>query len=148
MGITSDGIMFYGLCFGDSDDAGLPWLDGYPDNDPEDWLCDHLGGPARPQWDDTKGRFVTPLRDYWHARKAFLSNHFGVEIRVDTHCSSTCPMYFVAIASTHEFAHRGYPVAVPQPPVKPEWDAGLRKVCEAAGINWPGAAWWLVSYLG
>lgn len=85
-------------------------------------------------------------------KEAFLKSlHQGVVL--DTHCSGSCPMYYIAIEEAGATANRGCPVEFePEEFQIPEetrdaWDERLRAFCENAGIEPPEKfSWVLVSY--
>jgi len=71
----------------------------------------------------------------------------GIQFVVDTHCSASCPMGYVAVKSSLTVSHRGYPSKIRELTTDPAWDAALAEVCKKLGIKVGNKkpAWWLAS---
>ena len=174
MGQSTNAVMFYGYCW--LDELRWPWDHGVEDNDEDDddWqkryarLGHAIVPPAEPfpsrqwSWSVPQEKRIYPADEqaivdkytsYW-ARCREISN--SLDISVDTHCSSDCPMPYVCIASTELTCYRGdrQPITeelgqqISRP--NPEWKLRLDAFCNVMKISIPdeGPKWWLVSYWG
>ena len=158
MGTSSDGILFYGLCW--DEECFKPWANRDENGDEleddaegfVDKLCRVMGGPERPAWDGEK--HIPDLKEYWKERDAFLARHFEFEVVEVVHCSFDYLMYGMAIKKTKIRASRGYPEKVMLEPVQFGFIASLRTACEALGIDFDAEegkgrlGWWLTSLYG
>jgi len=171
MSVSSDGILFFGLCWdieeglrgvlaeqreedGEDEDEENEEDDDDDDDELLDVLCRHLGGPAQPVWDDVAKAHTGDIRAYWRERDAFIAERVPVTIEDVTHCSYDYPMYALAVEVTKTRASRGDPVRVGDFAVPDGWEASLRVACEALGIDYDRAVgegrlgWWLTSVYG
>lgn len=152
MGSSTNGILFYGLCWEDED--VFPWDrdKDYEDYTPrdvgfEDFLCEKLGGPKKPADEVTEDLFSAYLND----REAFLAD---VPVELVHHCSDRCRMYGLAVKSTLAVARRGSPQKLSSFVVPEGADEVLRKACAALGIDFDAEVkagclgWWLTSDWG
>jgi len=167
MGVSTDGILFYGFCWGDKhdlDEAGEGWVSvihkrrGLPDpfanrerfrekKPGEDyWAYDKAQRAALDAWFKANDAAVkSHLRD-----NEAIREEFGCDI--GGHCSGEYSMPYVYIVDSMVVAGRGYPKDVSGKSLgeKPEWDALLAKFMDELGIERPHPLprWWLVSYWG
>ena len=82
MGVSTDGKLFYGICFEEREEEEEFELKNVPEYDEEDY-----SGPMQ-----------------------FLENECeDKEVIISSHCSYDYPMYYVAITSTNYTASRGCP---------------------------------------
>ena len=139
MTTSTDAILFYGYCWQD-EDCDRPWMidrDGDPDDQEEDW---------QERYAEAMGMELIPG---YHARQwdriQTLVRASGCE--VGTHCSSECPMPYVAVSDSIVMSHRGEMTEVRSLSVDPAWDGQLTEFCRVMGIptSRARAAWWLVS---
>lgn len=108
MGISSTGILFYGIDYGEN----YSWLkedESYEDNnvDPDEFLWLANGAKAT---------------DSYEIRRD-AANDLGVEMIL--HCSYDYAMYGLGVIESNKRAHRGYPVAIKELIIKPEWEVML-----------------------
>jgi hypothetical protein len=134
MGVSSDGILFYGFHF---DEDELPEIlsdneEAEDPEDPEDLVAKLYG------WDGKYPEYS------FQWEKLHPS-----PIVVGTHCSYNYPMYYVAIKESDLSASRGTPEKVDMA-VGPNWGALLREFCEKIGIDFDkqNVGWWLASLYG
>ena len=82
---------------------------------------------------------------YWDAKKQHVD---AATCLVDTHCSSSYQMPFVAVRASVTESHRGCPSKITALSADPAWDEQLTEFCTAMGIKVDEMkpAWWLVSY--
>jgi len=126
MGISSDGIFFYGLMWKDKDDP--PWKSPTPDE-----LENSKYG--EPDWEEL-----------YEVRSGNKTEHSPVEL--DIHCSFDCSMHYLAVKRSLVRAYRGGPKQVKVLEASPEWEGQLKKFCETMGIKWREPSWWLTSLYG
>ena len=131
MGVSSDGLVWFGVASGDEErpfsTAALAKLAGQPEPDEDGEYDENI--------EDWQSLVEDVLEDY--------------DCELVTHCSYDCPMYGIALKSLNYSASRGYPEAFdPKKPTK--WQ--LEKLKQAmAAVGWdddetPG--WQLASILG
>jgi len=151
MGISSDGLHFFGLCWNsdDTEDLGLPWLTE-DDEEAEDAACRILGGPSRPGWAPGAWESGGALTIYNRERDAFLLDRLGGKIAFGIHCSYEYAMPYVAIAESCTTAARGR-----AEPAKSgdegEWRATIERFAVLMGIEITdeiGPRWWVASLYG
>jgi hypothetical protein len=128
MGISSDGILYFGFQVGG--DEELPeWMEDYEEFD--EFLLAKAGLPLDTSWQESKA-----IRE-------------ACPVDLQTYCSYDYPMYILGIRGAEYRAHRGYVVeigaemAVPQDRI----DAA-KSWCEANGIEWHDPKWLLCSMYG
>ena len=171
MGVSTDAILFYGYWW--DEEAHTPWEigDDGDDDDEDSWETRYarvkgVPPPSAP----FPERSVTPTREngwssmpkdysaaeqaivdqydtYWEAKEKLVD---ASTCLVDTHCSASCPMPYVAVRASVTRSHRGGPSKITALTADPAWDAQLVEFCEAMGIRVDGMtpAWWLVSDWG
>jgi hypothetical protein len=125
MGVSSDGIFFYGLIWKDTEE---PWKSPSPDE-----LQKSAGG--EPDWEE--------LYESRSGKKIE-----ACPVRMGIHCSFEHSMHLLAIKETMVEASRGYPEQAKILTVKPEYEGQLREFCEIMGIKWRDPAWWVTSLYG
>ena len=92
MGINTDAILCFGVELPWGEDGEYPW--DVIGCEPEDWLVHAIGkGPK------DKGEYI-PM-----ALNEAVEEELGVEVL--KHCSSSCPMYILAVRGTVQRAWRG-----------------------------------------
>ena len=151
MGQSTDGILAYGVLFGDPENeeklpaclylaAGVDKESGLDD---DELLMAMVGEPP---WDLSCEGF-----DVFKARRKRALDSLGVEIV--SHCSGEYPMYILAAQGTYYEAGRGVPEKLTPEDlvVSPEQKQKLIDFCERIGFelaedNQP--AWRLASYWG
>jgi hypothetical protein len=140
MGISSDGILFYGFCYADTDEH--PWYVEDEDDEDDEGLIARIFGVPAPEGEYDRDKY----RAYLAARKPVLEAA-GVEVVL--HCSYDYAMHGVAVSASLSRAYRGGPCEV-SPEAQPEWDALLRTLFDKAGWDWPDdpPSWWLTSMYG
>jgi alpha-L-arabinofuranosidase len=136
MGLSTDGILFWGIAIPEDDENGdaikLPWVSEDEDNydDFDDWLCKENN-----------------IEGDYEIRSAFVKS-FPVELV--QHCSLDYPMYALAVRGTVTTAYRGSveDITLYQPTTKQVTDlvTFLQKYhlpCDLAKMGWK-----LVSNMG
>jgi len=130
MGVSTDGLLFWGIEFCDTEEEARPWAAG-----------------ARSFWLRNKLE-VTEEEDYF-GEKTLAK--LGFEI--GEHCSYDFPIYYLAEIQTHLRANRGYSKRVP-PLEYPDSDwwrektEMLRIVCDRLDIRFKEPSWMLASLWG
>ncbi len=126
MGISSDGIFFYGLLW--KDEEKPPWKEPTPDE-----LTKAKYG--EPDWEE-----LYEIRSGKKLEKSPVIS--GI------HCSFEYSMHYVAVRKSAVTASRGDPQKVKILTIDPEWEGELRKFCEIMGVKWREPAWWVTSLYG
>jgi hypothetical protein len=139
MGISSTGILYWGLDFGED----RPWLgedDPYDEDDeefdPDDCLWMANGAKKTDSY----------------AVQRESAKDLGVEIII--HCSYDYAMYGLGVSESVRRASRGYPVKLNEVIVKPEWEVMLwiarEKLAAKFGPAWAEGdpSWILTSVYG
>jgi hypothetical protein len=123
MGVSSNAILFYGICIDDHTELheriveeSTAGDEGEPTEGTLAWLW-HLGDP-------------------------------DLRCVVDAHCSGEYPMFFIAAQGSVVTAWRGKPKSIEALTVDPDWRSNLAAFCEKYGVPWEEPGWWLVSYWG
>jgi hypothetical protein len=139
MGISSDGILVFGIDLGEETPGFL-----YKDEDTEfdefgEFLLHEAG---EPRWDH---------EDYnvYKARLQRVQEEVGVELVM--HCSYDYPMYILAVPGTYRSANRGYAVPIAKDDILMNQLVGidkLRAFCNKYGIDWVEPQWLLCSMYG
>lgn len=125
MGISSDGIFFYGLLWKDTE---APWKAASPEEVEKTGFED-------PDWEELyELRSGNKLAD--------------CHVRLWIHCSFERRMRLLAIKETLVQASRGYPEQAKILTVKPEYESQLQEFCWIMGIKWVEPAWWVTSLYG
>jgi len=170
MGVSTDAILFYGYCW---DDEHSLWKadddDNSDDDDKNDWETRYartkgLLPPSKPfpdrtvaptrenNWDSTPKDYNSAERAiidqysaYWDAKSKLVE---AAPCLVDSHCSASCSMPYVAMRKSVTSSHRGYPSKIPSLNVDPAWNEALVEFCKTMEIKVGNRkpAWWLVSY--
>ena len=168
MGVSTNGILFYGYCWQDEDvklfrdEEGRDWP-GYlaikrGHKDPWDALPKRLHDRSASEYVhdyDQRWRLIDTWKaehraelDAWHSLQNAIEQEFGVEL--GRHCSGEYPMPF--LAAKKYTARRGHPVPVDVADlaVDPEWTGKLDRWLSEMGVEkpHPEPRWWLVSYWG
>ncbi len=176
MGVSTNAILFYGYCWDDEAHTpweidrndGDKGADENENTDENDWETRYARTkgclpPSTPFPDRT----VTPTRqnnwsstptDYSAAERAIIKQHEAywdkkrkiVEAApclVDTHCSASCPMPYVAVSASVTSSHRGHPSKITALTADPAWNAILVEFCKGMNIKIGNKkpSWWLVS---
>lgn len=158
MGVSTDGILAYGLNLGGADVWELEGLGEYGEWQPEwavfdeDEYEDMAEAIERRLLAEIVGFTETDWQvEGFFARKEEAEKRLGLELRA--HCSGEYTMYILSACSIR--ASRGYaePVdlaALEEQRVTEEWDAKLNRAVEALGIVPKQAKpmWLLASYWG
>ena len=178
MTVSTDAILFYGYWW--DEETRNPWEIGRVNDDEDDNKVDNAEDGWEERYARTKGclapstpfpdRMVTPTRengwsstpkDYSSAEQAIIDQYRAywevkrklIEVApclVDTHCSASCPMPYVAVRASVTSSPRGYPTEISSLTVDPTWEAILIEFCATLGIEIGGKkpGWWLVSDWG
>lgn len=125
MGISSNGIFFYGLLWKETED---PWKAATPEEI-------KATGYEEPDWEE-----LYVLRS---GQKLA-----ACPVRLWIHCSFEHAMHLLAIEETMVSASRGWPQEAKNLTVKPEYRAQLEEFCKVMGIKWIEPAWWVTSLYG
>jgi len=162
MGVSTDAILFFGALIPDKDeDPYLPYPWDHDEDDEKgetDWqdLLAEKHGVAYPthlaKLKDWTPEQQDEYRAYSKKRSEIVS---ALGCRLGSHCSSECPMYYVAVADRVFRAHRGYGVEIePERMVVPQRDVEKVKrfLIElgytAEQVEHWRIGWWLVSDWG
>jgi hypothetical protein len=134
MGVSTDGILFYGIAY---DEDGL-WEESKEwdyENDWEETFYIRTGTPCYP-------------KDGWFEAQKATKAKWGVEI--GRHCSDECTMYYVALVSHNFSACRGYPeeITAEKMALPADADEKIKAFCELMGIPYEKPKWMLASYVG
>lgn len=173
MGVSTNAILFYGYWW--DEETQSPWEIGRDDkvtddsdDDENDWETRYaLTKGCLPPSAPFPERTITPTRengwnstpkDYNVAEQSIIDQHSAyweakqklVETAtclVDTHCSASCPMPYVAVRASVTNSRRGHPSEITSLTVDPAWNAALAEFCEELGIEVGNKkpAWWLAS---
>jgi hypothetical protein len=130
MGISSDGLFFYGMCWADED---RPW------KEPSDEELAKM--KALKSYSDEND-----WETLYEVRSGKKSEKCPVELGI--HCSFEYGMPLLAVKETLVNASRGSPEKAKTVLVKPEWDDQLREFCEIMGVKWQKPTWWVTSLYG
>lgn len=167
MGVSTDAILFYGYCW-DDEDHSLWKTDDANDDDDDGWeerlarakgclppttpFPERTVEPTRENgwsstpkdYDAAEQAIIDQYSAYWRAKGKIVA---ASPCLVDTHCSASCPMPYVAVRKSVTVSRRGYPSKITSVDVDPAWDAALAEFCETLRIKIGNKkpAWWLVS---
>jgi hypothetical protein len=161
MGISSDGILFYGIPFDDGTE--MPWESGDSYQDCEDWLAEVFCGIAHPSapypevrevWDGKRHKPERALtaaeeqakktyQEYWRAKHKAVA---GLPFEFRIHCSFDYPMHYITVKQYTN--SRGYATEIESWELPDNADEILRDVCEKAELPFSQPKWWLVSLYG
>lgn len=127
MGISSDGILFFGFDIGEE----VPWIEDDCE-DYEDWILWKLGCNEDADFDE-RGSFFKEAG-----------------CRIGLHCSYDYPMYYVYLIDKNIYSSRGYPERITDEflTVDPEDIEKLKTFCKTLGIEWQEPCWFLASMYG
>ena len=150
MGVSTDGILFYGIAYGEDGEhfeiSELAESNGLDENDFEfEDLYALKVGVDRPK--EAFSKASEPLYHQYWDKKREVNQQSGCE--VGTYCSDGSPMYYVCIRDSEYTANRGYATEIPDGlTAKPEWKDKLKEYCGLMGLPYMEPAWLLVSYWG
>jgi hypothetical protein len=130
MGVSSDGILVYGVDLGEEIPAFLEEYDG----DFNEYLENRSG---LPKYGET-GHDFGKHNEY---PKAF-------PIDLTSYCSYEYPMHILSVRGTEHRAYRGYTVPIKSLDVPRDKVAELISFCAEVGIENPEPSWLLVSMYG
>ena len=126
MGMSTDGILFYGVLINEDE---APW-----DADEFNWDKD--------VWEKT----ACELLGFADKDELYsLEKELGIVLGI--HCSYEYPMYFVSAKASVQTANRGYPIE-PDFTVQPEWEDKIRDFCGKLNIPCDDLKWHLASCTG
>ena len=131
MGISSTGILYWGLDFGEYP----PWENPEEECGPHDYSAP----------DDLIWKAFGGKEEDTYKVKNSIAKDAGVEIVL--HCSYDYPMWGLAVTESSMRAYRGYPVAIKELVVKPEWEVMLWIAMEKLGFTGE-PSWHLTSVYG
>lgn len=144
MGVSTDGILFFGFDLGEDEENEWPW-----EEEDEDWENAYLkrkGFETVPfTADGSPGR--SKYESYYEKRKELLKE---CACTIGHHCSDSYGMRYVALKDHNMYAWRGEPKEVPPQflMVSNEEVSKLKEFCEFMGIEWRTPKWYLASYWG
>lgn len=129
MGISSDGVLYFGFQVGDEDERP-EWMGEFEDFD--DWLCNKAGLAEDAPWEERK-----PIID-------------GCPAELQLFCSYDYPMYVLGVRDAEHRAYRGdiVEIGTAQLAVEDEKIAAFKAWCEANGIEYQEPKWLLCSMYG
>ena len=134
MGVSTNGILFYGFPLDEETSYIDDWEDIYTE----------------------KKGVVVPIESISEAEDGVYSSYWAAqrekikeaECEVGTYCSGEYPMLYVAISSSHKVAYRGDAVRIESLEIQSDWREKLEAFCEVMEILWEEPGWYLVSYVG
>ncbi len=139
MGVSTDGILFFGIDLGDDE----------PREDGEDWqqfVAAKLGvKPPSIPYNDEDREVVAIWEAYWAKRAETIE---GLGCTVGDHCCIEDPSYYVALSDRSVWAHRDYPEVTDQDllTVPPDDVEKLKHFCGLLEIPWTKPQWHLASW--
>lgn len=110
MGVSTDGMICFGIDFGEETD--FPWQVSDYEEIEEWWLVVKNYKPSVEIYDENgnyigdKATQLEVVRNYYKERHDFLEKN-PVPVDVVTYCSYDCPMYVLAVPGTLKIASRG-----------------------------------------
>jgi len=123
VGISSDGIIAYGIDLGDESNL-FPWAKHKYDGEFESWVLLEILGFDE-DWQTYEG--------YYDMRKKLLDAY---PIDLILHCSYEYPMYFLAVRGTKRRASRGYPTFIESfPEITSMQRVTLKKFADEHGLK-------------
>ena len=139
MGVSTNGILFYGFSLDEEDESC------WHTEDEDDWedVYASTQGVIRPtaDYEDNKEVYSTYWRDVWAKAKE-------AKCEIGYHCSGEFPIPYVALSVSHKVAGRGDAVRIENLEIQEDWRETLLTFCEVMKIPWQEPAWYLVSYWG
>lgn len=142
MGVSTNGILFYGICV-DPEDVEIPWHEG--DMDIEEYYAKQMGLDAPDEEYSDEVIIQDKYHKFWKERNKI---HAASKCEVVYHCSYDYPMYGMAISDSVITARRGYPEEIKNINKDAQWEALLKNYCEKMGVKFEQPRWWLVSLWG
>lgn len=113
MGQSTDGEISYGILF--DEDFKFPWNKPEFENDIAEWWLYAVHQYPRPTFFNSNGEYLPGYHDdtqevteYYTAKFAFRKAN-PIPVQLVNYCSSTYPMYILALPNVGHVAHRGYP---------------------------------------
>ena len=105
MGISSDGILTFGICVDEGEVCRLPWRLDEEDEDIEAWIAAECGiaSPGHSHYQPSD------WTDYWAKQREVVGSYPIEEV---CHCSDGYPMYILALRGTSVTASRGCPEVI------------------------------------
>lgn len=147
MSVSTDGILFWGIAYGDqlnadaiAEECGIDKQDFTF----EDLYAARMGFP-RPNVEYTTES--KPLfNEYWDQRRELVK---ACTCEVEMYCSLEYTMWFACIKTSKYHVYRGYETEIPNGLAsQPEWMQELKDFCELMGLEYRDPKWLLVSYWG
>jgi hypothetical protein len=129
MGISSDGMLYFGFTVGD-EDSSPEWMEEYEEF--EDFLCAKAGLPTDSPW-QVKSNLVE-----------------ACPASLEWYCSYEYPMYILAVRGASFRVNRGYveEIAPADLVVNPERIQAFKTWCETNDIPYEEPKWLLCSMMG
>lgn len=165
MAPSTDAVLFYGYCW--DEETQSPWKRGHPDtgdkslddDDDDGWedryartknllppsasFPEHGAPPTN--YSVAEQAIIDQYHAYWEAKRRLVETSTCL---IDTHCSASCPMPYIAVRASVTNSSRGFPNKITSLEVDPSWGILLTEFCTAMKIQTANKkpAWWLVSY--
>jgi len=144
MGVSTDGILFFGINLGDDEDREelLPWEEEGEEGDWGDFVTRKLG-IVHPDEEDG------PLVDAYYLQKHIALIALGCEVQI--HGAESCCAQAVVVKSSYKSASRGFPEKLSQEflnSITEEDITKLKKFCELMGVEYQEPSWILTSWWG
>ncbi len=135
MGISSDGMLFFGIDFGEDLPEPFAGLEDDGGFDFDEWLCERAGLPYKGTETDWEGR---------EAAKA------ACPVEYEIHCSYDYAMHIFCARGLGWRASRGYPVEIdPKNLIVPQETIDRMKAWfDEVGLPWSEPKWILCSLYG
>lgn len=116
MGVSTDGIIAYGVALGAVDDLSLPWGPGTPFEDIVEWWLEDSGYVPRHRPFTDDGEYAegwswgdARLDEYFADRRQRLESH-PCPVEAINYCSEGYPTVALVVPSSVIRCRRGYPV--------------------------------------
>lgn len=145
MGLSSDGILFFGINLGDDEDREepLPWEGKDGEGEWEDFVAKKAGieKPTVEYTDETEA-----LYDEYFEKRNKLVAATGCDVL--QHGADSCLAH--AIVLKHTSASRGYPVKLEREYFEVSTTDVLKIIefCQILDVKWEEPSWILTSWLG
>jgi hypothetical protein len=139
MGISSDGILVYGIDFGE-EMPNPEWEEHDEEFDLDDLIAEEAGLPV---WRENMTNQEST--EYWAKKRELVA---ACPVEMVYYCSYDYSMHILAIRGTRLKASRGYAEEVPTFEVDAEKKDAFKQWCESHGVEYSEPKWLLCSMYG
>lgn len=149
MGVSTDGILAFGILLGDED---YPW----GESDFEDWILSFypettlIKPPIPEDWRKKTPAEAAAWAEYWQSKRTLLAQ---INVGCVDYCSSDYPMYALTVKDSVIQCSRGYPTKLTPDQLQEmatqaeSYSNTLKRFCERAKISGE-PSWYLMSNMG